>query len=142
VRFRFTEVRPRLLPGPNVLTLTGRTGTHDFEGRATVLVEPLQSEIWFTPRTLNRSSQGTWVQVQLLFSECLDPRDVDTSSLRLNETVPIHHVVTRNRNKLIVKFDRAATLAVLPNGEEVEVRVTGTLSGRAFLGRDHIRVLP
>jgi hypothetical protein len=54
--------------------------------------------------------------------------------------VPVKRVVSSSRDKLIVKFDRAAVLGVLPDGERVEVRVSGTVAGQAFTARDFIRV--
>ena len=70
----------------------------------------------------------------------MDEDDIDVTSLRLNETVPVKRVVSSSRDKLIVKFDRAAVLGVLPDGERVEVRVSGTVRGQPFTARDHIRV--
>jgi hypothetical protein len=55
--------------------------------------------------------------------------------------VPVKRVVVNKGRDLVVKFDRSAVIGVLPLGDEVEVRVTGTLQGLPFVGVDHIRVI-
>jgi hypothetical protein len=52
----------------------------------------------------------------------------------------VKKVVSARGHRLIVMFDRAAVLAVLPNGNQVQVTVTGLLGGMAFRGVDEIRV--
>jgi hypothetical protein len=140
VRFRFREVAPLLGPGPTALVVTGRVGSEEFGGEAVLTVAEPRVGLFVTPRTLNRSSKGQDVEAQMRVAECLDEDDIDVSSLRLNETVPVKRVVSSSRDKLIVKFDRAAVLGVLPNGESVEVRVSGTVAGQPFVARDVIRV--
>jgi hypothetical protein len=141
VRFRRRLVAPLLHLGVNTLTLTGTAGEVGFRGEAAVEVTPPAVDLRVTPRTLDRQSNGQDVQATLTFGDCVDADDVDVDSLRLNETVPISRVVSRQGEKLIVKFDRQAVIAILPAGEEVEVRVGGLLRGMAFVGRDHIRVI-
>jgi hypothetical protein len=94
----------------------------------------------FTPQTLNRRSHGADVQVQLTLCCDVKARDVLVSSLRLNGRVAPTRVTVSSTHKLIVKFDRAAVIAILPVGEHVEVRVTGTAGRLSFEGRDVIRV--
>jgi hypothetical protein len=53
----------------------------------------------------------------------------------------VKRVVQTKGHDLVVKFDRAAVIGVLPKGQSVEVRVTGTLQGLPFAGVDHIRVI-
>jgi hypothetical protein len=67
-------------------------------------------------------------------------RDVLVSSLRLNGRVAPSRVVVASTHKLIVKFNRAAVIAILPVGEHVEVRVSGSAGRLSFEGRDTIRV--
>jgi hypothetical protein len=141
VRFRLRHVAPLLHLGVNTLSLTGRAGAVEFRGGAAIEVTPLSVDLRITPRTLNRQSHGQEVQAILAFADCVDAEDVDVASLRLNETVPIRRVVSSHGERLIVKFDRQAVIAVLPAGDEVEVRVSGLLRDMAFVGRDHIRVI-
>jgi hypothetical protein len=140
VRFRFREVASLLAPGPNVLAVSGRARDEEFVGEAVVTVTSPRVSLFVSPRKLTRSSQGQDVLAQLRVADCLDEDDVDLSSLRLDESVPVKRVVSSGHDKLIVKFDRAAVLGVLPNGERVEVRVSGTVAGQPFVARDVIRV--
>jgi hypothetical protein len=140
VRFRGRQVTPLLHVGVNTLRLTGRAGTVEFRGEAAIGVTPLSVDLRITPRTLNRQGNGEDVQATLTFTECVDADDVSVGSLRLNETVPISRVVSRHGEKLVVKFDRQAVIAILPAGDDVEVRVSGLLRGISFVGRDQIRV--
>jgi hypothetical protein len=97
-------------------------------------------DLWFTPRTLNLRSHGQEVMADLSVPDCMDARDIDVASVRLNETVPVRCVVVRKHDNLKVKFERAAVAAVLEAGSEVEVRVSGTIMGVPFVATDHIRV--
>jgi len=140
VRFAFGDVAPLLRPGANPLAVTGRAGGVEFSGRAILTVVSPRVDLFFTPRTLERRSRGNDVQVQLQVADCMDATKVSVASLRLNETVPVGRVVSVTKQKLIVKFDRRAALAVLPDGDSVEVRVSGTIAGQAFVAKDVIRV--
>jgi hypothetical protein len=140
VRFEFDELAELLELGSQPLTLTGLVAGAEFAGSATFVVQAPRVGMFFTPRTLQRSSQGGYVQVQLRVPDCMDAKRIVPASLRLNESVPIASVVSWNSQKLIVKFSRAAVLAVLPDGPQVEVRVSGTLAEEAFVARDAIRV--
>jgi len=81
------------------------------------------------------------VQAQITFAEGVYASNASASSIRLNGVVPVKRVVEKKGQVLVVKFDRAAVLAVLPLGSSVEVRVTGTLQGLPFAAVDHIRVI-
>jgi hypothetical protein len=140
VRFGFHAVATLLVPGANVLTVSGRASSEEFAGQATLRVDEPRVDLDISPSKLTRSSKGQDVEAELRVAPCLDEDDVEVKSLRLNETVPVKRVVSSRRDKLIVKFDRAAVLGVLPDGERVEVRVSGTVGGQPFTARDHIRV--
>jgi subtilase family serine protease/fibronectin type 3 domain-containing protein len=142
LRFAFHDVRERLTVGSNVLRITGRVAGTEFRGDGTVLVTALEADLWFTPRTLNRKSQGDPVQARLTFHADATACDVSLNSLRLNDAVPVQRKVSCEGRRITVKFDRAAVIAVLPVGDHVEVRVTGTIHGLAFTARDFIRVIP
>jgi Tol biopolymer transport system component/fibronectin type 3 domain-containing protein len=142
LRFRFAEVRPHLRPGANLLHVTGRAGTTDFAGAAMVMVHELSADLRMTPRALNRRSQGEYVQAQIRFAAGVPAASVAMASVRLNGVVPVVAVVTAQRERLVLKFDRAAVAAVLPPGDAVPVRVTGEIAGVPFVARDSLRVLP
>jgi hypothetical protein len=126
--------------GSNALVVTGKAGTTPFRGTGVVTIAALRVDLLITPRTLNRHSSGQDVQAQLTFHGGVLARDVDTASLRLNETVPILRVVSTQNSTLIVKFARSAVNAILPAGDHVEVRVSGTIKTLPFTSKDVIRV--
>jgi hypothetical protein len=140
LRFRFDPLAPMLHPGTNVLSLGGAAGPAAFQGTGGLTVLELAVELWLTPRTLNRRSAGQSVQARLTFRPGVDARDVDTSTLRLNDVVPITRVVATQGSQLTVKFDRDAAAAALPVGAHVQVWVRGTVKGVPFVARDVIRV--
>ena len=141
LRFPFAQARTLLTVGVNTISLSGSAGGKDFLGHGTLSASALDVKLRMTPRTLNRSSLGQVVQGRLDFIDPVYAADVATASLRLNETVPIERVVSSNGLRLTVKFDRDAVVAILPLGDEVEVRVSGTVGGVPFLAVDHIRVI-
>jgi hypothetical protein len=96
----------------------------------------------FTPHTLRKTSQGEKVRVKLTLPCRLTVRDLDVASVRLNGQVPVKRVSSITGRLVQLEFDRAAVIAVLPTGNHVEIRVTGTLKGMPFLGRDVIKVTP
>ncbi|HEY2944842.1 MAG TPA: hypothetical protein VGN09_20575, partial [Vicinamibacteria bacterium] len=142
LRFAFRDVKERLAVGVNVLRITGRVAGSEFRGDGTVQVSTAAADLWFTPRTLSRGSNGDPVQSQITFHHGTTGCDVNPASLRLNETVAVQRFVSCHGGRITVKFDRSAVIAVLAVGNHVEVRVTGTIRGFAFIARDFIRVTP
>lgn len=141
--FDFLELAGVLRVGTNTLTLTGTAGGVPFSGDGTLEVRPPAVTLKMAPRTLNQKSNGQQVQARLSLGGCGRSGDFDTASLRLNETVPIERVVSwPGKHDVIVKFNRAAVIAVLPLGDRVEVRVSGRVRGLPFVAVDYIRVIP
>jgi subtilase family serine protease/flagellar hook assembly protein FlgD len=141
VRFAFDAVAPHLGAGVNVATIVGRAGSSEVRGSSTIEVPALSTGLRVTPRTLEQRSKGEDVQARITFADGVPAAEVAIPSVRLNGTVRVERVVLANRNVLVLKFGRAAVVGVLPPGDEVEVRVTGTLRGLPFVGIDHIRVI-
>jgi subtilase family serine protease/Tol biopolymer transport system component len=141
VRFPFDAVAPLLSVGDNVATVVGRSGASEVRGVGRIEVAPLAMTLRVTPRTLQRRSHGQDVQARMTFAEGVAAAEVSVASVRLNGSVPVERVVQIHGRELVVKFDRAAVIGVLPVGGSVEVRVTGTLRGIPFVGVDHIRVI-
>ena len=141
VRFRFDAVAPHLSVGVNPATIVGRAGGSEVQGTGTIEVLTLSNDLRVTPRTLERRSKGEDVQARITFAEGVSASEVSIPSVRLNGVVPVDRVVLVHKRELVVKFDRAAVIGVLPLGDHVEVRVTGTLQGLPFVGVDHIRVI-
>jgi subtilase family serine protease/flagellar hook assembly protein FlgD len=141
VRFALDAVAEHLSVGPNAATIVARAGGAEVRGTGAIEVRPLATQLRVTPRTLNRRAPGQDVLAQVTFAEGVRGGDVDLGSVRLNGVVPVHRLVAAHGRTVHLKFDRAAVAGVLPLGPRVEVRVTGTLRGLAFVGIDHIRVI-
>jgi hypothetical protein len=111
---------------------------------------PLEAAIRVTPRTLNLKSRGRWVtgSIELTPSPPFLAQDIDISTVLLNGAVPaepdrwvIEDVNQNGIDELIVNFDRALVQSVLPQGDSVEVVITGTAGTRTFAGLDTIRTI-
>ncbi len=140
VRFRARAAAPFLHVGVNHVTLTGKAGATDLEGSNIIEVTPLRADLRVLPRTLRRRSCGHDILAIVTFASGVPAREVDASSIRLNETVPAKRVLWAPGRVLLLKFDRSDVLGVVPTGRSVEVRVTGTLHGLPFEAVDHVRV--
>jgi hypothetical protein len=109
----------------------------------------INATIDFDPNTLNKTSNGTWVVVYIEFPAGYRPADVDISTVRLEGTIPAvqRPSAVGDYDKdgipdLMVKFKRSDVINLLPNGDKVTVRVTGTVGTTTFEGVDTIRVIP
>jgi hypothetical protein len=141
--WEFYKIAPLLQVGANVLTLSGTAAGQPFAGADVFSVIAPAVSLRITPRTINPAANGHWIQARLSLGSCGSNRDFDVSSMRLNEVVPVVRVVSRpGLYDIIVKFDRDAVVAVLPVGDQVEVRVSGKVRGLPFVARDYVRVLP
>src|SRR5262249_53131207 len=140
LRFAFREVRPRLTIGSDTLRVSGRAGESEFRGDGAVQVSSLDVDLYFTPRTLNRRSQGDPVQARLTFRPGVGACEVSLPSIRLNGAVPALKRISCDGNRVTFKFDRSAVAAALSPGDHVEVTVTGSIRGLDFRARDSIRV--
>lgn len=112
-------------------------------------VDSITATIDFRPRTLNKASNGRWVLVFIELPEGYDVRDIDRSTILLEDTIPgipwPYHIGDRDwdgKPDLMVKFKRSDVIDILPEGDEVPVTVTGMVGTTAFEGVDTIRVLP
>jgi hypothetical protein len=141
VRFAFDTAAPHLSVGVNHATIVGRAGASEVRGTGTIQVLALSTGLRVTPRTLQRRSKGEEVLARITFAEGVSASQVSIPSVRLNGVVPVDRVVHVKGRELLLKFDRVAVIGVLPLGDAVEVRVTGTLQGLPFAGVDHIRVI-
>jgi subtilisin family serine protease len=96
------------------------------------------------PNTLNRSSNGNWVQGKLTPPAGWMPGDIVTSSVLLVRTVPVAPgaPVSYDETMAFYKFERTALMVLLPTGDEVPVEVIGRVDDATwFRAVDHVRVL-
>jgi 6-phosphogluconolactonase (cycloisomerase 2 family) len=115
-----------------------------------VSVGPLAAAVQVTPRTLNIKSRGRWVtgQIELMPSPPFEVQDIDIGTVLLNGAVPaepdsweIRDTDQDGIDELVVKFCRAQLQSVLPQGDSVEVEITGQAATRSFAGLDTIRTI-
>lgn len=99
------------------------------------------------PPVLNLRSQGTSIRVTLQLPPAYDPHEIVLSSVTVNGGVPadVSSVTFKDGNhdgieEMVLRFNRAAVEATLPEGNAVEVTVTGEVRDRTwFRGVDTIR---
>lgn len=115
-------------------------------------------EVDFDPDTLNKWSAGKWVTVYLEPPQGCDPRDIDPSTVLLNDVLrPVldphygwvvsedSYIVDHDLDGLwerLLKFERESVEDILPVGSTIWINITGrTYDGIDFSGSDVIRVI-
>jgi hypothetical protein len=96
------------------------------------------------PNHLNRTSHGRWVSGTVVLPEGWDPQGIDVSSVLVQDAVPVDPdgPVSFEEGGARYKFGREAVMAAIPDGENVPVRVVGTVGDRSwFAGLDLVRML-
>jgi hypothetical protein len=108
----------------------------------------ITATINFDPDTLNKKSKGNWVTVYIELPAGYNVSNINISSLLLNNSVHAEtwpYAVGDNDKDVIpdlmVKFNRDAVINILPNGENIQVKVAGTVGTTTFEGVDRIRVI-
>lgn len=140
VVFRFEDVAPLLAGGPNRLRVSGRFSGGVFAGEGRLDVGPLALDLKLTPESLVRRAPGGDVRAHLDLDRGLRGSDVDLASLRLQDQVPVKRVVKVSDKEVMVDFDRAQLLALLPNGPRVTVTLSGRVGRVGFEARDTVKV--
>ncbi len=156
----------RLVPAPSIAVGQGPAGiavdvsgvprvyvANSVSGTVTVIGFPnflptLPVDFRFSPRSLNLKSMGRWVKGVLEPHPPALASDILLASIRLNGVVAVdssgpHGVGDDDGDgipDLTVRFRRAEVEAVVPEGDDVPVTVTGLLGGRNFEGTDAIKV--
>ncbi len=115
-----------------------------------ISVGTLEATIDVSPRILNLSSRGRWIsgRIELTPSPPFFAQDIDISTVLLEGTIPAQTdnwvIEDSNLNgieELVLKFDRALFQSSLPQGDSVEVTITGMVGTRTFSGLDTIRTI-
>jgi len=108
----------------------------------------LVADIEVTPRTLNLQAGGKYVSGRIELPAAFAPEEIDIATVRLQGTIPAvpgketyEDADEDGIRELVAKFDRALFQAVLPQGEFIEVTITGIVRGRPFSGVDTIRTI-
>ena len=108
--------------------------------------DPLPVTVRFTPRTLNKQSQGLYIQCRISLDPYHTAAHIDPShpiAVSVAGSPPIleaeRHIAG---NGIDLKFSRPDVESYAPVGEAVEFRVTGVLTyGCGFEGIDYVRVI-
>lgn len=114
----------------------------------TTITQIVQATVDFDPDTFNLGSGGKMVTVYIELPTGYDVGQVEVSSIILNGVVAALDKPTQigdydgdSVNDLMVKFDRVTVQEILTIGDEVEIMISGEVSGIAFEGNDIIRVI-
>jgi hypothetical protein len=116
----------------------------------------VKAHVYIMPQALNLKSHGNWITCVILLPKAINASDVDVLSIRLNKTIAVDSEapVCRFSHVLVVKFDRAAVIALIREKLDlkasaccgkrhaVTLTVSGKLSdGLEFFGSDMIRAI-
>jgi len=130
-----------------IVIAAGNVTTIDF-----ALVEvQIKATVVIHPRSLNLRSEGRWITASIEFEAGFDARDVNVSSIKLNNTVPVDLTAPMefSGSTLIVKFDREAVETLILNElgqpdkfSSATLTLTGKLKdGTTFTGNDTIKTI-
>ena len=119
----------------------------------------VDAEVEMLLNTLNLASNGKWIQARIELPEGYSAGDVDVSSIRINNEVPVDPLATiqigdsdgNGKQDFTVKFDRAALNALLGNIPDLVVdtgksfdaslTITGDVKDTWFSADCTVRVL-
>lgn len=103
----------------------------------------IDAAIDIDPDTLNKKSKGKWVTAYIAMPDGYDAGEIDIDTVELEYD---NQKIVADRGDvqgtvLMVKFDRQALISLLNDiTGDVELKITGTVTGTAFEGTDTIRV--
>ena len=105
---------------------------------------PIIAAVALTPKTLNLTSNGNWINCSIELPAEYDITNIDTESILLNHSIKAARArIEILDNKLTVKFDRRSLQNALAAAQgQVSLNVTGRLTNdKIFEGTDNIRIL-
>lgn len=106
----------------------------------------VEADVDVDPDTLNLESEGNYVTVYIRVAG-YDMRDVDVSTVMLNDTIKAVWGEVQEDGGLMVKFDRGSVIDYLAgmgygDGDTVKLKVSGRLpDGVSFEGYDTVKVV-
>jgi len=120
--------------------------------------EPIPATVNIDPDTLNLKSNGEWITAYIELSEDYSVSNIDPNSILLNGIVSVDaegpvsvgDYDLDDIPDLMVKFERTAIIEWLDTNDygedtgkyyEINLTITGTVSGTQFAGTDQVKVL-
>lgn len=108
-----------------------------------------------SPESLNLSSQGRWITVHLFLPAPYKAGDVDTSNVKLNDTLSpdpsykgLNHFQKGRKDtgqqagNLVLKFSRSEFITLVGSATgDFEVKLTGKVNGTSFEATDTVKIL-
>jgi len=98
------------------------------------------------PDTLNLGSQGEWITIYASIDTEYDENDIVVSTVKLDDKIYAEWGEVQEDGRLMVKFDRASVIELIPegygDGDEVAITVSGEFKdGVRFKGSDTIKII-
>jgi len=130
-----------------LLVVNSGAKTISFINASEIPSGPLATLVDLDPNTLNLGSKGNYITGYLQFPVFIDPMKILLSSVLLDSTVAADTTqlsfADKNEDGIleaVVKFPREEVFALLPDGGEAVLGVSGIVDGREFTGEDAITV--
>ncbi|MCK4960041.1 MAG: right-handed parallel beta-helix repeat-containing protein [Planctomycetes bacterium] len=154
--FDANGVRPVIeLPvGEHLIELVVNDGAEDSEPNSVcvTVIAPVEAEMFFVPRVVNRSSRGRFVLAVMYLPEGVEKGDIVDGSFALyidgggsgSVAAVMQRVIgSGNVGRVLVMFDRADVMDALPvDDAAVRVDLAANLAdGRYIVGSDTVRVV-
>jgi len=127
-------------------------GDADYQDAVLAALTPVNVNVEYCPRTLNRKSEGRWITAFVELPKEFDADDVDVSSIMLNGTILADKVHVEDSHLLVVKFSREEVIELIRDSlekigfqcdvTEVSLTLTGKFTdGQTFQGTNSIHVI-
>lgn len=108
----------------------------------------VEASVDIKPDVLNPRRQGRWVTCYIELSEGFDPKDIDITTVSLNDSIFAEHSPTSvgdhdedGIEDRMVKFSGPRVLGSIEGYGPVELVVSGQVAGQSFTGVDTVEVI-
>lgn len=122
---------------------TAAIGKYDAKMWVSFTQKPIEAKITIVPQVLNSRSEGEWVTAFIFLPESYSPKNIDVNSVKLWYGAGFLSAAweTATGNFFMAKFSRHHLIELLGSVKGlVELRITGMVNGKEFLGTSVIFV--
>ncbi len=136
-----------LTAGEHVIELIVNDGIEDSEPNEVVItvIEPVEADLYITPRVINRNSRGRSVMAIITLPEGIGKDDIDGEFILLPGEIAAERQLVREVEtivKVFALFSRSDLMDAIAVNSLVELTVVGRLkSGQCIYGRDSVRIV-